>query len=70
MPLGACPRRRTSRLADARTCYEQLKYQQLLRPHDALTLSLRYDANRGKLHFSCDNGHGKCASGRIVYDLP
>lgn len=49
---------------------EQLKYQQLLRPYDALTLSLRYDASRGKLHFSCDNGHGKCASGRIVYDLP
>jgi AMP-binding enzyme family protein (fragment) len=48
---------------------EQLKYQQFLRPYDLLALTLRYDAARGKLHFTCDNGHGKCASGRIVYRL-
>lgn len=46
---------------------EQLKYQQFLRPYDRLTLTLHYDTARHKLHFTCDNGHGKCASGRIAY---
>ncbi|MDA7084881.1 AMP-binding protein [Pseudomonas sp. SA3-5] len=45
---------------------EVLKFQQLVRPGDALQLSLRFDASRGKLYFTFRNGDKACSSGRIL----
>ncbi|AHG39095.1 AMP-binding protein [Pseudomonas syringae CC1557] len=46
---------------------EVLKFQQLVRPGDHLTLTLRFDAARSKLHFAFHNaGNAPCSSGRIV----
>ncbi|MCO8167668.1 AMP-binding protein [Pseudomonas sp. 21LCFQ02] len=46
---------------------EVLKFQQLVRPGDRLTLTLRFDAARSKLHFAYHNQHqAPCSSGRIV----
>ena len=44
---------------------EVLKFQQLVRPGDRIQLSLRYDAERGKLYFAYRNGDAPCSSGRI-----
>lgn len=46
---------------------EHLKFRRFLRPFDQLSISLSRQAARGKLYFSCDNGAGQCATGRIVY---
>ena len=44
---------------------EVLKFQQLVRPGDAIELHLRFDAQRGKLYFAYRNGVAACSSGRI-----
>ena len=49
---------------------EVLKFQQLARPGDRLQLTLRFDADRGKLHFSYRNGDAPCSSGRILLGAP
>ena len=38
---------------------------QVARPGDTLQLSLRFDAERGKLYFAYRNGVAACSSGRI-----
>jgi acyl-coenzyme A synthetase/AMP-(fatty) acid ligase len=45
---------------------EVLKFQQLVRPGDRLQLTLRFDAERGKLYFAFRNGEAACSSGRIL----
>jgi len=45
---------------------EVLKFQQLLRPGDLCQLSLRWDAERGKLYFAFTRGEATCSSGRIL----
>lgn len=45
---------------------EVLKFQQLVRPGDRIQLSLRFDAERGKLYFAYRNGDAPCSSGRIL----
>ena len=47
---------------------EVLKFQQLVRPGDTLQLSLRFDAERGKLYFAYHNGDAACSSGRILLE--
>ena len=49
---------------------EVLKFQQLARPGDRLQLTLRFDAERSKLHFSYRNGDAPCSSGRILLGAP
>jgi acyl-coenzyme A synthetase/AMP-(fatty) acid ligase/3-hydroxymyristoyl/3-hydroxydecanoyl-(acyl carrier protein) dehydratase len=46
---------------------EVLKFQQLVRPGDRLSLTLRFDQERGKLHFAYRNGEAACSSGRILW---
>lgn len=47
---------------------ENLKYQQFVRPHDTVDISLRWDADKGKVHFTLRHlgGDKLCASGRMV----
>jgi acyl-coenzyme A synthetase/AMP-(fatty) acid ligase/3-hydroxymyristoyl/3-hydroxydecanoyl-(acyl carrier protein) dehydratase len=45
---------------------EVLKFQQLVRPGDRIELTLRFDAERNKLHFAYRNGEAACASGRVL----
>ncbi|MES2821715.1 MAG: AMP-binding protein [Pseudomonadota bacterium] len=45
---------------------EVLKFQQLARPGDRLTLTLKFDAPRSKLHFAFRNGEAPCSSGRLL----
>lgn len=45
---------------------ENLKYQQFVRPDDDITLTLRWDAEKSKLHFAVQHEGKACASGRIV----
>lgn len=47
---------------------EVLKFQQLVRPGDTLQLTLRFDAERGKLYFAYHNGEAACSSGRILLE--
>jgi len=47
---------------------EVLKFQQLVRPGDHLELTLRFDAERGKLHFAYRHGGNPCSSGRILLE--
>lgn len=47
---------------------EVLKFQQLVRPGDTLHLTLRFDAQRGKLHFAFRHGDAPCSSGRILLE--
>ncbi len=49
---------------------EVLKFQQLARPGDRLQLTLRFDAERGKLHFAFRNGEAPCSSGRLLLAEP
>lgn len=49
---------------------EVLKFQQLARPGDQLQLTLRFDRERGKLHFAYRNGDAPCSSGRILLGEP
>jgi 3-hydroxymyristoyl/3-hydroxydecanoyl-(acyl carrier protein) dehydratase len=46
---------------------EVLKFQQLVRPGDRISLTLRFDQGRGKLHFAYRNGDAACSSGRILW---
>lgn len=46
---------------------EVLKFQQLVRPGDRITLALRFDQARGKLYFAYRNGDAACSSGRILW---
>lgn len=45
---------------------EVLKFQQLLRPGDAVKLTLSFDQARSKLHFSYGMVDARCSSGRIL----
>jgi acyl-CoA synthetase (AMP-forming)/AMP-acid ligase II/3-hydroxymyristoyl/3-hydroxydecanoyl-(acyl carrier protein) dehydratase len=45
---------------------EVLKFQQLVRPGDQVALTLRFDAERSKLHFAYRNAEAACSSGRIL----
>lgn len=45
---------------------EVLKFQQLVRPGDQISLTLRFDQERSKLHFAYHNGEASCSSGRIL----
>jgi 3-hydroxymyristoyl/3-hydroxydecanoyl-(acyl carrier protein) dehydratase len=47
---------------------EVLKFQQLVRPGDQVTLTLRFDAERSKLHFAYRNAEAACSSGRILLE--
>ncbi|MFJ3446822.1 AMP-binding protein [Pseudomonas sichuanensis] len=47
---------------------EVLKFQQLVRPGDALQLDLRFEPERGKLYFSYTRAGQACASGRILLE--
>ncbi|MDF0734025.1 AMP-binding protein [Pseudomonas entomophila] len=47
---------------------EVLKFQQLVRPGDELLLTLRFDAERGKLYFTYTCAGQACSSGRIVLE--
>ncbi|MFK9098801.1 AMP-binding protein [Pseudomonas guariconensis] len=47
---------------------EVLKFQQLVRPGDEIELTLRFDAERGKLYFTYANGEQACSSGRILLE--
>lgn len=51
---------------------EVLKFQQLARPGDRLSLTLRFDRERSKLHFAYRNGEddAPCSSGRILLGDP
>ncbi|WP_417781073.1 AMP-binding protein [Stutzerimonas xanthomarina] len=49
---------------------EVLKFQQLARPGDQLSLTLRFDRERRKLHFAYRNGDAPCSSGRILLGDP
>lgn len=49
---------------------EVLKFQQLARPGDRLQLTLRFDQERSKLHFTYRNGEAACSSGRILLGQP
>jgi 3-hydroxymyristoyl/3-hydroxydecanoyl-(acyl carrier protein) dehydratase len=48
-------------------CMEALKFQQLLRPGAPVTLTLRADRVRGKLHFAYRHGEANYSSGRLVW---
>ncbi|MFS2157735.1 AMP-binding protein [Pseudomonas sp. Pseusp122] len=47
---------------------EVLKFQQLIRPGDRISLTLRFDTERGKLYFAFRNGDAPCSSGRILLE--
>ena len=47
---------------------ENLKYQQFIRPHDEVSVELKYDEGKNKLCFKINNGEHPCASGRIVFE--
>lgn len=47
---------------------EVLKFQQLVRPGEPLALTLRFDAERGKLHFAYRHNGKPCSSGRILLE--
>ena len=49
---------------------EALKFQRLLRPGDRVTLTLRHDASRHKLHFAYRLGEVACSSGRLAWAEP
>lgn len=58
-----------SRLGTGERCHsmEALKFQQLLRPGAPVTLTLRADRTRGKLHFSYRHGDANYSSGRLIW---
>lgn len=58
-----------SRLGTGERCQsmEALKFQQLLRPGAPVTLTLRADHARGKLHFAYRHGEASYSSGRLVW---
>lgn len=45
---------------------EVLKFQQLIRPGDLVQLELRFDVERGKLHYAFTSDSQACSSGRIL----
>lgn len=49
---------------------EALKFQRLLQPGDRVTLALRLDRARGKLHFAYREGDVAYAAGRLVLGPP
>lgn len=46
---------------------ENLKYQNFIRPNDEVILTLRWDADKHKVHFTLTVNHKICASGRAVF---
>jgi len=57
----------SSRFGTPTTCrgMDQLKFQRLLRPGDRVDLHLRYDAERGRLHFAYRMGDATCSSAHL-----
>ncbi|MGA7436860.1 MAG: hypothetical protein WBW32_01895, partial [Luteibacter sp.] len=57
----------SSRFGTPTTCrgMDQLKFQRLLRPGDRVDLTLRYDAERGRLHFTYRVGDAICSSAHL-----
>ena len=49
------------------TRVEALKYQQFVRPHDEIVLTLHHDAAKNKLAFTITSNGNACASGRLVF---
>ncbi|MCL7714683.1 AMP-binding protein [Stenotrophomonas mori] len=47
---------------------DAVKFQQVARPGDVLSLRLDWDAGRGVLAFRYTSGHGVHASGKVVFD--
>ncbi len=47
---------------------EALKFQRLLQPGNRVTLALRFDRPRGKLHFAYRDGDAVYSSGRLVLE--
>jgi len=47
---------------------EVLKFQHVVRPGDELVLTLRFDAERGKLYFNYHCAGQVCSSGRILLE--
>lgn len=60
-----------ARLGSGAHCREMeaLKFQRLLQPGERVTLTLRLDRARGKLHFSYHEGDTAYSSGRLVLEL-
>ena len=60
----------TARLGTSAQCREMeaLKFQRLLQPGDHVTLTLRLDRVRGKLHFAYREGDTAYSSGRLVLE--
>jgi uncharacterized membrane protein/3-hydroxymyristoyl/3-hydroxydecanoyl-(acyl carrier protein) dehydratase len=60
----------SSRFGTPTTCrgMDQLKFQRLLRPGDRMTLSLRHDTSRGRLHFTYRVGDAVCSSAHLRVD--
>ena len=46
---------------------EALKYQQFVRPHDEIVLTLHHDVAKNKLAFTITSNGNACASGRLVF---
>lgn len=59
-----------ARLGSSPHCREMeaLKFQRLLQPGDRVTLTLRIDRARGKLHFAYREGDATYSSGRLVLE--
>lgn len=59
-----------ARLGSSPQCREMeaLKFQRLLQPGDRVTLTLRHDRARGKLHFAYRDGDTSYSSGRLVLE--
>ncbi|BFI96632.1 MAG: hypothetical protein RSP_21420 [Rhodanobacter sp.] len=62
----------STRLGTSPRCREMeaLKFQRLLQPGDSVTLALRLDRARGKLHFAYREGDAAYSSGRLVLEPP
>jgi 3-hydroxymyristoyl/3-hydroxydecanoyl-(acyl carrier protein) dehydratase len=45
---------------------EAIKFNRIMQPEDEVTLSLRLDTEKGKLHFSYRSADGAYSSGRIL----
>ena len=59
-----------SRFGTTPTCrgMDQLKFQRLLRPGDRVSLALRHDKERGRLHFAYRVGDALCSSAHLRVD--
>ena len=66
--MGAQPDRAQAMGQTTHHRIENLKYQQFIRPHDEVSVELKFDEGKNKLSFKINNGEHPCASGRIVFE--